>query len=153
MASEAAAADAAKVEQAVQRPSAAGPAVAAARVPRRVAVGIVVSDLRQKTITVEVKNMVKHARYGKYMYRSTLLHAHDEKNEAKKGDRVELVETRPLSKQKRWRLVRIVERAAVLGQLEIKEVEEVAPRKADHPAPAAAEGTAPAAPEADAPQA
>ena len=102
---------------------------------RRTEEGIVLSDVRQKTITVEIKHLVKHPRYGKYIFRSTHLHAHDEKNEAKKGDRVEVIETRPISKQKRWRLVRIVERAAVLGTLDIKEVEVNAPKKA--PAPAA----------------
>jgi len=160
MASEAAAADAAKVEPVAERRAAVQAGAEAARGSRRVAVGIVVSDQRQKTITVEVKHLVKHARYGKYMYRSTFLHAHDEKNEAKKGDRVEVVETRPLSKQKRWRLVRVVERAAVLGQLEIKEVAEVAPRKAEQPEPQAApqpaaegEGTPPAAPAPETPQA
>lgn len=105
---------------------------------RRVEVGIVLSDVRQKTITVEVKHLVKHPRYGKYIFRSTHLHAHDEKNEAKKGDRVEVVETRPISKQKRWRLVKVVERAAVLGQLDIKDVEVNAPKK-DAPKPAPAE--------------
>lgn len=109
---------------------------------RRVEVGIVLSDVRQKTITVEVKHLVKHARYGKYIFRSTHLHAHDEKNEAKKGDRVEVVETRPISKQKRWRLVKIVERAAVLGSLDIKEVEVNAPKKE---APKAAPAEAPKA--------
>jgi len=105
---------------------------------RRVEVGIVLSDVRDKTITVEVKHLVKHARYGKYIFRSTHLHAHDEKNEAKKGDRVEVVETRPISKQKRWRLIKVVERAAVLGQLYIKEVEVNAPKKeAPKSAPAA----------------
>jgi small subunit ribosomal protein S17 len=96
---------------------------------RRVEIGIVLSDVRNKTITVEVKRLVKHARYGKYIFRSTHLHAHDEKNEAKKGDRVEIVETRPISKQKRWRLIRVVERAAVLGSLDIKEVDVLAPKK------------------------
>jgi small subunit ribosomal protein S17 len=106
------------------QPAAAQPAQApGARTVRDVEIGIVLSDVRQKTITVEIKRLVKHARYGKYLHRSTHLHVHDEKNEAKKGDRVEVVETRPISKQKRWRLVRIVEHAAVLGQLDIKEVE------------------------------
>ena len=105
---------------------------------RRVEEGIVTSDVRQKTIRVEIKRLVKHPRYGKYIFRSTNLHAHDEKNEAKKGDRVEIVETRPISKQKRWRLVKIIERAAVFGSLEIKEVEEVAPKKTEA-APAAKE--------------
>ena len=89
---------------------------------KRVEVGIVSSDKRDKTITVEVKRLVKHPRYGKYLNRSTLYHAHDEKNEAKMGDRVEIIETRPLSKQKRWRLVQILERSAMLGTLDIKEV-------------------------------
>src|SRR5437764_10755179 len=101
---------------------------------RRVEVGIVLSDVRNKTITVEIKRLVKHPRYGKYIFRSTHLHAHDEKNEAKKGDRVEVVETRPISKQKRWRLVRVVERAAVLGTLDIKDVE-IAPKKQAQPVP------------------
>ena len=119
----------------------------ASRGTRRYETGIVVSDSRQKTITVEVKHLVKHARYGKYLHHSTHLHAHDEKNEAKKGDRVEIIETKPLSKQKRWRLVKIVERAAVLGSLDIKEVEAVAPKKAapapvEKPVPPA-EGAAP----------
>jgi small subunit ribosomal protein S17 len=109
---------------------------------RSIEEGIVLSDVRQKTITVEIKRLVKHPRYGKYIFRSTHLHAHDEKNEAKKGDRVEVIETRPISKQKRWRLVRIVERAAVLGTLDIKEVVVNAPKKAPVPAaPAAAPAT------------
>ena len=103
----------------------------ASQVGRRTEVGIVTSDVRQKTIRVEIKRQVKHARYGKYITRSTNLHAHDERNEAKKGDRVEIVETRPMSKQKRWRLVKVIEKAAVLGALEIKEVEAVAPKKTE----------------------
>ena len=90
---------------------------------RRTEEGIVTSDVREKTIRVEIRRQVKHPRYGKYIFRSTNLHAHDEKNEAKMGDRVEIVETRPISKQKRWKLVKIVERAAVMGALDIKEVE------------------------------
>jgi small subunit ribosomal protein S17 len=101
---------------------------------RRVEVGIVISDVRDKTITVSVSHLIKHARYGKYLNRSTNLHAHDEKNEAKKGDRVEIVETRPLSKQKRWRLVKIVERAVVLGALDIKEVDTKAKKAEAKPA-------------------
>lgn len=108
---------------------------------RRVQEGIVLSDVRQKTITVETRRLVKHARYGKYIFRSTHLHVHDEKNEAKKGDRVEVVETRPISKQKRWRLVRIIERAAVLGTLDIKDVEINAPKKPAQTTPAVDAGT------------
>jgi small subunit ribosomal protein S17 len=114
--------------------------VDADRGTRRVETGIVISDVRNKTITVAVSHLIKHPRYGKYLNRSTNLHAHDEKNEAKKGDRVEIVETRPLSKQKRWRLVKIVERAVVLGALDIKEVDTKA-KKAEAK-PAAAEGEA-----------
>ena len=98
----------------------------------RIEEGIVLSDVRNKTITVEIKRLVKHPRYGKYITRSTHLHAHDEKNTAKKGDRVEVIGTRPISKQKRWRLVRVVEHAAVLGQLDIKEVE-IQPVKSEAP--------------------
>ncbi len=87
---------------------------------RRMEEGIVTSDVRDKTIRVEIKRLVKHARYGKYIFRSTNLHAHDEKNEAKMGDRVEIIETRPISKQKRWALVKIVERAALLTVAEVK---------------------------------
>ena len=112
---------------------------------RRVVEGIVLSDVRQKTITVEIKRLVKHARYGKYIFRSTHVHAHDEKNEAKKGDRVEVVETRPISKQKRWRLVKIIERAAVFGTLDIKEVDLVQKKQAPVAAAPATEGTAPEA--------
>jgi small subunit ribosomal protein S17 len=85
--------------------------------------GRVLSDKRQKTITVEVTRTVKHPKYGKYIHRSTKYHAHDEKNEAKRGDRVEICQTRPISKQKRWRLLRVIERAADLGGIEVKEVE------------------------------
>ena len=99
---------------------------------RRVEVGIVTSDKMNKTRRVEIPRLVKHARYGKYIFRSTNLHAHDEKNEAKKGDRVEIVETRPISKQKRWRLIRVVEKAAVLGSLDIKDVDVLAPKKHDN---------------------
>jgi len=72
-----------------------------------------VSDKAEKTITVELRRLVRHEKYGKYVYRTTRCHVHDEKNEAREGDTVEIMETRPLSKQKRWRLVRIVQRAAV----------------------------------------
>jgi len=78
---------------------------------RKVRTGVVVSDKRDKTVTVEVINMVTHPRYDKVMRRRTRFHAHDENNEARVGDTVRIMETRPLSKQKRWRVVEIVERA------------------------------------------
>lgn len=105
-------------------------AEAKARTARKAMVGIVISDKREKTIAVEVKRLVKHPRYGKYIYRSTICHAHDEKNEAKKGDRVEIMETRPLSKQKRWRLMEIVDRAEQLVGPEPLETAEKAKEEA-----------------------
>ena len=78
---------------------------------RKVRVGVVVSDSRDKTITVEVPNLTAHPRYDKVVRRSTKFHVHDETNAAHLGDKVEIMETRPVSKQKRWRLVEIVERA------------------------------------------
>src|SRR5580698_8701335 len=81
------------------------------RRPRRVVVGVVTRDKMDKTRRAEVGRLVKHARYGKYIKRRTVCYFHDEKNESRIGDSVELMETRPLSKNKNWRLVRIVTKA------------------------------------------
>ena len=81
------------------------------RATRKVRVGIVVSDGRDKTVTVEVRDTRRHPRYGKTIPARTKFHAHDENNEANLGDTVRIVETRPLSKSKRWRVDEIVERA------------------------------------------
>ena len=78
-------------------------------------VGTVVSDAMEKTIVVRRDRRVKHPLYAKYVRRSTKLVAHDENNEARLGDEVEIVQTRPLSKTKRWRLTRVV-RAAPRGE-------------------------------------
>ena len=78
---------------------------------RKTRTGKVVSDKMDKTITVAVENHVKHALYNKIVKRTYKLKAHDENNEAHIGDTVKVVETRPLSKDKRWRLVEITERA------------------------------------------
>jgi small subunit ribosomal protein S17 len=78
---------------------------------RRVVVGVVTSDKMNKTRRVEVPRLVKHPRYGKYVRRRTVCHAHDEKNESRLGDTVEIMETRPISKMKNWRLVRVVVKA------------------------------------------
>ncbi|NLU53635.1 MAG: 30S ribosomal protein S17 [Clostridiaceae bacterium] len=78
---------------------------------RKTMVGEVVSDKMDKTIVVAVVDSVKHPLYKKIMKRTYKLKAHDENNECRVGDRVEVMETRPLSKDKRWRLVRIVEKA------------------------------------------
>ena len=81
------------------------------RSDRKVREGIVTSDKMDKTITVEVSNRVKHGMYSKVMSRSSKLKAHDEQNTAGMGDRVLIMETRPLSATKRWRLVEILEKA------------------------------------------
>ena len=77
----------------------------------RTVTGRVISDKMQKTITVLVERKVPHPVYGKYVRRSTKLHAHDEQNECKQGDKVVIEECRPLAKSKAWRLVKVVERA------------------------------------------
>ena len=78
---------------------------------RKVRIGKVVSDKMDKTIVVAVVDNVKHPLYGKIVKRTYKLKAHDENNECQVGDRVKVMETRPLSKDKRWRLVEIVEKA------------------------------------------
>ena len=83
----------------------------AARPQLRLTRGVVASDKGDKTIKVLVEYQTKHPKYGKYLKRRSVLHAHDERNEAKEGDRVELAECRPLSKTKHHRLIRIVEKA------------------------------------------
>ena len=75
---------------------------------RRTEEGVVVSDKMDKTIVVEVLRLKKHPKYGKYVRSRTKFYVHDEENAAHVGDRVQIAETRPLSKTKRWRLVRIV---------------------------------------------
>ncbi len=77
---------------------------------RKSRVGIVVSDKMQKTIVVKVEEMIKHKLYKKYISRRSKFKAHDENNECRVGDKVEIMETRPLSKEKCWRLVKILER-------------------------------------------
>ncbi len=81
------------------------------RALRKSRVGMVVSNKMDKTIVVAIEDNVKHPTYGKIIKRTLKVHAHDENNECGIGDRVEIMETRPLSKTKRWRLVRIVEKA------------------------------------------
>ena len=78
---------------------------------RKTRVGIVVSDKMDKTITVAIEDNVKHPMYGKIVKRTLKVHAHDEKNECGVGDKVQIMETRPLSKTVRWRLVKIIEKA------------------------------------------
>ena len=83
----------------------------AERSARKVREGTVVSDKMNQTVVVAVVERVRHAKYDKFVLRTKKLYAHDEKNDAKVGDRVRVMETRPMSKTKRWRIVEIVERA------------------------------------------
>jgi small subunit ribosomal protein S17 len=78
---------------------------------RKIREGIVVSAKMDKTIVVAVVDRVQHRRYGKTLQRTKRLYAHDDTNDAREGDRVRVTETRPLSKQKRWRVVEVLERA------------------------------------------
>ena len=77
---------------------------------RKTRTGLVSSNKMDKTITVAVERKVKHPLYGKFLKKTTKLHAHDEKNECNIGDIVKIMETRPISKLKRWRLVEVVEK-------------------------------------------
>jgi small subunit ribosomal protein S17 len=78
---------------------------------RKIRQGVVTSNKMTKTITVAVERKVKHPIYGKFVKKTTRFHAHDEKNECTVGDVVRIMETRPLSKTKRWRLVEVIEKA------------------------------------------
>ncbi|MFP4447413.1 MAG: 30S ribosomal protein S17 [Bacteroidales bacterium] len=77
---------------------------------RKEKIGVVTSNKMDKSITVEVQRRVRHPKYGKYLSRRSKFVAHDDKNECNEGDTVKIMETRPLSKRKRWRLVEILER-------------------------------------------
>ena len=85
--------------------------VADARNARKVREGIVVSNKMNKTIVISIVEGVRHPKYAKFVSRTKKLYAHDETNDAQIGDRVRVMETRPLSKQKRWRLIEVLERA------------------------------------------
>lgn len=86
---------------------------------RRMIVGTVVSDKMQKTIVVSVESRIRHRRYQKYLTKSTRYKAHDERNEAKVGDLVRLVESRPLSREKRWVLQSIIRRAGQAPEINV----------------------------------
>src|SRR5438094_5126045 len=88
------------------------------RKARRTLIGIVTRDKTLKTRRVEIQRLVKHPRYGKYIKRRTVCYAHDENNESHKGDTVEIMESRPLSKTKHWRLIRVIKQAPAAVQLQ-----------------------------------
>jgi small subunit ribosomal protein S17 len=85
--------------------------VTPARTARKVRVGVVVSNKMDKTAVVAVVDRVRHPKYAKFVQRTKRLYAHDETNDVNIGDRVRVMETRPLSKQKRWRVIEVLERA------------------------------------------
>ena len=123
------------------------------RSPRRTAVGVVTSDKMAKTIAVLVHRKTKHPKYGKYVVRSSVYKAHDEKALAKLGDKVEIAFARRLSKTKHWTLVRIVEAArvvAVRGEEEVAAA--IAPPAAPPPAPTPPKAKAPPAATAPSPE-
>lgn len=93
-----------------ESPTTGSTAAVAARSKRRKRIGIVETSKREKTIKVRIDRQVRHPKYGKYLQRRLVLHAHDEKNEAQVGDVVEIMECRPISKTKSWRLMRIIRR-------------------------------------------
>ena len=97
--------------------------------PRKRVIGVVVSDKMDKTIVVKVERFVQHPRFKKYIKRSKKYYAHDERNEARIGDVVEIEETRPLSKLKRWRLIRIIERSKLAEVPETPVSEETTPEE------------------------
>lgn len=82
----------------------------AAAKPKGTRVGVVETDSRDKTRKVVISYLAKHAKYGKYVKRRTVLHVHDEQNESRNGDVVEVAQCRPISKTKAWRLVKVVEK-------------------------------------------
>ena len=120
---------------------------------RRRVVGVVKSDRMDKSVVVEVHRLVKHPLYRKYVRRWAKVMAHDEENTAHVGDRVELIETRPLSKQKSWRVVQIVARGSVGERGEALEEEMTAAgRSTAEKADAAPSEAAPAEAEVETPQ-
>lgn len=82
--------------------------------PKKVAVGVVTSDKTDQTRRVEIPRLVKHPKYGKYLRRRTVCYVHDESGESKQGDTVEIIECRPMSKLKRWRLQRVVAKSRLI---------------------------------------
>ena len=82
--------------------------------PKRVVVGVVKSDKMSKTRRVEISRLVKHPKYGKYVKRRTICYVHDENNESATGDTVEIIESRPMSRLKRWQLQKIVSKGNII---------------------------------------
>ncbi len=88
--------------------------------PKRVAIGIVKSDKMSKTRVVEIPRKVRHPKYGKYMRARTVCYVHDEDNTSGEGDTVEIVESKPLSKTKRWELVKVIEKSRLVDVTKLR---------------------------------
>jgi small subunit ribosomal protein S17 len=114
--------------------------------PKKVAVGVVTSDKMSKTRRVEIPRKVKHPKYGKIIRKRTVCYVHDENNESGVGDTVEIVESRPLSKLKRWNLVRIVEKSRLVDVAALRAAHQIG--SSENPLNASEEGQAADAPEA-----
>ena len=105
--------------------------------PKKIAVGVVISDKMQKTRRVEIPRLVKHPVYGKYIHQRTIYHVHDEEETSALGDTVEIIEAQPRSKMKRWDLIRVVKKnsetdiAALRVAREVAEVEQEVTGKPD----------------------
>jgi len=90
------------------------------KMPKMVAVGIVTRDSATKTRRVELPRLIQHPKYKKYLRRRTICHVHDEKEESKMGDTVEIIESRPYSKTKRWELVRVITKSTAVDLAAMK---------------------------------
>jgi len=88
--------------------------------PKKVVIGVVTSDKMQKTRRVEISRQVRHPKYGKFIRQRTICYVHDEQEQSGLGDRVEIIESRPLSKTKRWELTRIVEKSRAVDVAALK---------------------------------
>ncbi|MEL6897858.1 MAG: 30S ribosomal protein S17 [Planctomycetota bacterium] len=99
--------------------------------PQRVVSGIVTSDKMSKTRRVEINRVVKHPKYKKYIRRRTVCYAHDENNESGQGDLVEIVEAPPMSKLKRWKLVRVLEKSTAVDVADLKAARKAAGPETD----------------------
>lgn len=108
--------------------------------PKKVAVGVVTSDKSMKTRRVEIARKVKHPKYGKIIRKKTVCYVHDEQEESGVGDTVEIIESRPMSKTKRWNLVRIVEKSRAVDVASLRAAKQLAAAdETQAPAPAADE--------------
>jgi len=101
--------------------------------PKRVAIGIVTSDKMAKTRVVQIPRLVQHPKYGKFIRQRTVCYVHDETEQSAQGDTVEIRESRPLSRKKRWELVRIVEKSRLAARVELKEDITETPAAAETP--------------------